>query len=200
MKNLVLRSVSGFIYITLVIVSILLGKYYFLALLFIFNGLALFEFYALYKTKNNDISPFAGILTGSIVYLIIILSKNTLIQENTMLLLPLLPVIFYIIELFRKNNNPLPSLAKIMFGIIYITLPLVLLGFLAAYQQSIGREVSIIIPGIFILIWTFDTSAYLIGIAIGKHKLMKAISPKKSWEGLIGGIIISAVVAYFLRL
>jgi phosphatidate cytidylyltransferase len=55
-----------------------------------------------------------------------------------------------------------------------------------------------IIIGFFILIWANDTGAYLTGMSLGKHKLMERISPKKTWEGFIGGIIIAALVAWFL--
>jgi phosphatidate cytidylyltransferase len=55
-----------------------------------------------------------------------------------------------------------------------------------------------IIIGFFILIWANDTGAYLTGMSFGSHKLMERISPKKTWEGLIGGIIIASVVAWFL--
>jgi phosphatidate cytidylyltransferase len=55
-----------------------------------------------------------------------------------------------------------------------------------------------IIVGFFILIWANDTGAYLTGISLGRHKLMVRISPKKTWEGFIGGILIASLVAWFL--
>jgi phosphatidate cytidylyltransferase len=55
-----------------------------------------------------------------------------------------------------------------------------------------------ILLGYFILLWIFDTAAYLIGITLGKHRLFEKISPKKSWEGFAGGVIITAGAAYLL--
>tara|TARA_B100001142_G_C14348697_1_gene661089 strand:+ start:8273 stop:8647 length:375 start_codon:yes stop_codon:yes gene_type:complete len=49
----------------------------------------------------------------------------------------------------------------------------------------------------FILTWTFDTFAYIIGVKIGKNKIMPSISPKKSWEGFIGGLIFTIIASYF---
>ena len=54
--------------------------------------------------------------------------------------------------------------------------------------------------GYLILLWLFDTGAYIIGSLIGKHKLMEKISPAKTWEGLIGGIIITIGIAFILSL
>jgi phosphatidate cytidylyltransferase len=55
-----------------------------------------------------------------------------------------------------------------------------------------------IIIGFFIVLWANDTGAYLTGISFGRHRLMERISPKKSWEGFAGGIIIALLVAWFL--
>jgi phosphatidate cytidylyltransferase len=52
--------------------------------------------------------------------------------------------------------------------------------------------------GILIILWMYDTGAYLSGSAIGKHKLMKSISPNKSWEGLLGGGILSLVTSVIM--
>ena len=53
-----------------------------------------------------------------------------------------------------------------------------------------------IILFMFILTWTFDTFAYLVGIQYGKHKIMPSISPKKSWEGFVGGFVFTIIAAY----
>lgn len=48
----------------------------------------------------------------------------------------------------------------------------------------------------FILTWTFDTFAYLVGIKFGKHKIIPTVSPKKSWEGFVGGFIFTVIAVY----
>jgi phosphatidate cytidylyltransferase len=55
-----------------------------------------------------------------------------------------------------------------------------------------------IVIGFFILLWVNDTFAYLVGVTTGRHRLMERISPKKSWEGFAGGLILSAAVSLFL--
>ncbi|GAI59219.1 unnamed protein product, partial [marine sediment metagenome] len=57
-----------------------------------------------------------------------------------------------------------------------------------------------ILLGFFILFWVSDTAAYLFGVSFGKHRLFKRISPRKSWEGLLGGAFIALITAYLLSL
>jgi len=51
---------------------------------------------------------------------------------------------------------------------------------------------------VFVLIWIYDSGAYLVGVSIGKHRLFERISPKKSWEGAIGGTLTAMLAAYFI--
>ena len=64
-------------------------------------------------------------------------------------------------------------------------------------HESITFSPGIII-GFFLLIWANDTGAYLAGVTFGKHRLMESISPKKTWEGFFGGLVIAAIVAWLL--
>jgi phosphatidate cytidylyltransferase len=111
-----------------------------------------------------------------------------------------------VIELYRKQEKPFDSLAHTFFSVLYTAIPFSMLPF-AAFSRtgldSILPHSSIkfspgIILGFFILLWANDTAAYLIGITFGKHRLLERISPKKSWEGFFGGVIIAAAIAWLL--
>ena len=69
---------------------------------------------------------------------------------------------------------------------LYVLVPLTLV-------HQIDRE---LILFMFIITWTFDTFAYLVGVQCGKHKIMPSVSPKKSWEGFVGGAIFTILAAY----
>ena len=75
-------------------------------------------------------------------------------------------------------------------AICYVIIPLLLIQILGIYNTNL-------ILFMFILTWTFDTFAYIIGVKIGKNKIMPSISPKKSWEGFIGGFIFTIIASYF---
>jgi phosphatidate cytidylyltransferase len=84
-----------------------------------------------------------------------------------------------------------------MWVILYITLPLALLPFWSKIDGNYQWQT---ILGTFILIWINDTGAYCIGILFGKHRLWEKVSPKKSWEGAIGGFVFTALGAYIISI
>jgi len=95
-------------------------------------------------------------------------------------------------ELFRKEENNISNIATGILGLSYIAIPLCLANYVV-FTNGIYNSFPLIL--LFILIWTNDTGAYLVGMSIGKHKLFPRISPKKSWEGLFGGIILTIIVS-----
>jgi phosphatidate cytidylyltransferase len=114
----------------------------------------------------------------------------------------LVPLSFsvFIFELFRNKQNPLQNIATTLLGLFYIALPLSLLVFIPNISLENGVFKKGLLLGFFILIWTNDTFAYLIGVKFGKNKLFERVSPKKSWEGSFGGFLFSIIVAYILSL
>lgn len=110
-------------------------------------------------------------------------------------------------ELYLKKKNPLNNWAYAMFSQIYLALPFALLNVLAFHSDetiSVSQYNPILPLSIFIFNWVNDTGAYCTGMLFGKHRLFERISPKKSWEGSIGGgvfsIIAAFVMAYFSHL
>ncbi len=110
-------------------------------------------------------------------------------------------IIFKIIlgELFLQNKNPIINIGVTLTGLLYIVLPFSILNFFyypeMNYGFPSGRPLLI---GFFIIIWGNDTFAYLSGMAFGKHKLFERISPKKTWEGTIGGGVFAVIAAIVL--
>ena len=115
-------------------------------------------------------------------------------------LIPLLLSIF-IIELYRNQNKPLHNIAFTLLGLLYVALPFSLLNYIVLSYSSyrIGYQSHLLI-GFFALAWANDSGAYAFGVSIGKNKLFPKISPKKSWEGLIGGFFTTALVAWLISM
>jgi phosphatidate cytidylyltransferase len=97
-----------------------------------------------------------------------------------------------VLALFYKNGNPIHNTAFALFGSIYVSVPLIFLNLIQ--QISLKYNVSFALA-MFVMIWTNDTFAYLAGIAFGKHKMFLQISPKKSWEGFAGGLIMVMIAS-----
>jgi phosphatidate cytidylyltransferase len=111
-----------------------------------------------------------------------------------------------ILELYRKQERPFDSIAHTLFSILYTAVPFSMFPFSAfshtGMESLLSHNGIIFSPGIvvgfFLLLWANDSGAYLVGVSIGKHRLMQRISPKKSWEGFFGGLFISMAVAWLL--
>ncbi|MEG1935302.1 MAG: phosphatidate cytidylyltransferase, partial [Rikenellaceae bacterium] len=93
-----------------------------------------------------------------------------------------------IVEMYRRNSDPLRSISYEIFAICYTIIPMLLL-----FQMS-----SALIVALFIMVWSNDVGAYLVGVSCGKHKLWERLSPKKSWEGFFGGVIATIIAAVII--
>ena len=167
---------------------------------------AQYEYYLLIRNTGVRPQMLSGILTGIIIYFISTLIAIGVIPKNFFLLLIPIMLIITIIELYRKQEKPFDSLAHTFFSELYIAVPFSMFPFAAFGRTGLNSLLHhgniIFSPGIiigfFILIWANDTGAYLTGMSFGRHKMMERISPKKTWEGFIGGIIIASLIAWFL--
>ncbi len=107
-------------------------------------------------------------------------------------------ILIAVITLFKYTNELYFDSGKLIFTVIYIALPF---GFAlglpkySAMQNYFTQEVFYL----FILIWSSDTFAYLTGKFFGKHKMSPKISPKKTWEGFAGGVILTLILAFFVE-
>jgi phosphatidate cytidylyltransferase len=111
-----------------------------------------------------------------------------------------------IIELYRKQERPFDSIAHTLLSVLYSAVPFSIFPFSAFSRSGLEPLIKLngiefspgIVIGFFLLLWANDTGAYLVGVTFGKHRLMERISPKKSWEGFFGGMLITLAAAWFL--
>ena len=193
------RAITGAIFVAALIAGIYFNEIIALSLFSLIVLLGTDEFYTLVK-KSKTIKPirFWGLLNS--LTTIIILGLITLqIIETKLVLIPLIMAFLtFIFELYRKKNHPFINISYTILPIIYIALPFAMLFHLGFYNTS-GYSFQVIL-GFFFLLWTSDTGAYLSGRSFGKHKLFERISPKKTWEGSIGGTLLTIAIAYVLSL
>ncbi len=204
MSNLITRTLTGAVFLAVMIGGILWNFWSYMFLFTLVSILGIWEFFSLMKNRISSSQKAAGIALG----LILIAAScgkyfypvaEGLFSKGLFLLVLVLPV-FLIIQLFRKGSV-LILFSPVLFGILYVVLPfcLLILSYSSESYWSSGNHTRIIL-GYFFLIWANDTFAYLVGISIGKHRLYERISPKKSWEGFIGGIICTQGIAYLFSL
>ncbi len=195
-KNLILRATSGILYVALIVFTLVCKNPLYYTLLFsFFTGVMIIEYNLL--TKENRTTPFRTTLdvlasVGMVWAFFFFYSGD---ENNQRIGFSL--IIFYLFYLFYVivrtifsdiNASAVRSIGSVLLGQLYITLPVVLSLF---YIQHVG---AFFLLFIFIILWVNDTSAYLVGSLLGRHKLYPAVSPKKSVEGLIGGLLLSVVI------
>jgi len=193
------------------IVIFVMGGFWIHPITFFLTGLIMligtqYEYYLMIRNTGVRPQMVPGIITGITAYFISTLIASGVIPDNSFLILIPMLLIIMVLELYRKQEKPFDSLAHTFFSLLYTAIPFSMFPFSAfsrtGMDSLLPHENIIFSPGIiigfFILTWANDTGAYLSGVTFGRHRLMERISPKKSWEGLFGGTILAAVVAWLL--
>ena len=189
MKEVIVRTISGVLYISIVIFSMLTTREWFMVLFLVLAIITLREFLKLIR------------LTSYLAYILLVLFlyfiSYKIFEIDAVYLLLILSCfvnLFLFKDLLWVNKIPMFEKKKYITVIFYIISGFVFLSLIPIYK---GRFEPNLVIGVFILIWANDTFAYIIGKSIGKRKLLERISPKKTIEGFIGGLV-GAICASFL--
>ena len=138
-------------------------------------------------------------LFGILLYIIIGLIGLGYLDIRFAYFLLLMFPLTIVFELFRKTDASWLRIGSYFTGFVFVAIPFGLMNALYFIPGFEGFSTAILI-GLFVLVWTSDVFAYLTGSMFGKHRLFERISPKKSWEGSIGGFIFALIAAYILSL
>jgi phosphatidate cytidylyltransferase len=195
-NNLVKRSLTGMAYVAIMLGGVLLHPFVFVAVFAIVLFLTQYEFYSLIQKEDQRPNKILSCILGVILFLICFCIASGFLPGRISLIVFLFFISLMIISVFKSNTNALKSLASEIFGFIYVAVPFSLMNFIV--QPSANEHSNIYYPwilaGVFFIIWVNDSAAYLTGSALGKHKMCPKISPKKSWEGLIGGAVFATIM------
>lgn len=194
MKELAIRTVTGSVYVIILLGAPLLGSWVFFVVFLLLTSLTLREFFRLSKLEGASPVLVPGILMGLWLFVQQFLKHElglSLSMETGFLALAL---ILFIIELFRDHQTPFLNLGMMIMGTVYIGIPMGLLPSLLYFDTITYHPVILIF--ILTVIWVHDTGAYLVGISFGKTPLIKKISPKKTVEGLVGGIVLGFIAVW----
>ena len=202
MKNFIVRTFTGIIFVAAIVASFLRPEA--MVLLFsIVTGLTIWEFTGLVNeredvTVNRFICTVAGIyFFFSMTYFCSDLYGGS---AKSVVFIPYLVTIIYLLvaELYLKQADPIQDWAYTMFSQLYIALPFSLLNVLAFTATNNGLVTfNTLLPlSVFVFLWVNDSGAYCVGSLLGRHKLFPRISPGKSWEGSVGGAVFVLAAAY----
>lgn len=195
LPNIVVRILAGTVFVGLLLGGILINQYTFLSIFILITLLSLYEFYGLIeKNAGVKISKLWGMGAGAVLVVASFLYFSTGVTIGIALYIAFMMLIF-VGELYLKREDPIKSLAYNVLGQIYIAVPFSLACYLA-YAHSSGDYHFLYILAVLVFIWVNDSFAYLTGMTFGKHRLFERISPKKSWEGFIGGAVFAMAASY----
>ena len=207
LKNLIVRAITGVFFVTAMVLGIL-HPHALIVLFALITGLSIWEYTGLVNNiKGVKVNRFISTIIGVYFFLAVAGLRLTPVEGFVVFVPYILSILYLLIsELYLKNENPINSWAYTMLGQMYIAMPFSMINVLAFQQIEPGQVTfDYLLPlSIFIFLWTNDTGAYLCGSLLGKHKLFPRISPKKSWEGSIGGgilvLIVAGVIGYFANI
>jgi len=172
------------------------GEWTYFALFFGICGLTQLEFYKLTGLDGmlplKSVGTFTGLLLFTVSFLV---ERGTIDASYYLLVFPVTASIFFI-KLYKKSDKkPFTNIAFTLCGIIYVAVPFALLNLIAFSGNVYSFQ---IVLGILSLFWASDTGAYFAGVRFGRRQLFARVSPKKSWEGSIGGAVTALVAALVL--
>lgn len=184
------RLLSGVVYVALLIIATSYSVTSFYVLFGVFMLIAINEFCRL--VHLNNIFP---LVFGAFTFYLATQFRTNQTNDVLLLIATLFVSIKCVLLLFNSKKERIDRLSKYVYAIGYVILPFIIITKIP-FSYNIFRPKIII--SIFILIWTNDTFAYIVGKSIGKHKLIERISPKKTIEGFIGGIVFSIIAGILI--
>ncbi len=221
MKNLMTRAGTAFVFVVIMCSCILWNVWSFgLIMLVILLG-SLREFYNITKDKRQILSPFSEmkskrtlLIGAGLLFFISFLLHGALGQlplgssQEAGLLRMLLerkfqfvdiaiffPILLFVLfgqELFSKASMPFTHIGWNLLASVYVLLPILLA------NEIYFTHSKYVLMAVIVLIWLNDSMAYASGMLFGRKKFFERLSPKKTWEGFIGGVLITSVIAFFV--
>lgn len=188
--------VTGIVGAAVIIASVLWNEWSYFAVFFLICFFTLREFYNLAGLDGHLPQKTFGIISGLIVYTLpFFIERNNLSDSYYFLIFPIVSFV-YLIKLYKRfERKPFTNIAFTFLGIFYVAIPFALLHIATFNSGSYNYE---IIFGILLILWVSDTGAYFAGTRFGRRKLFERISPKKTWEGFIGGAILGLLMAWII--
>jgi len=201
MPNLLTRTLSGIIFVGIIVGCLLLGRTTFCILFVVIAGLLLNEFNSLLEEhKLAQVNKTVSMISGAYLFVAFFL-YNSGISKIIIFAPYIASILFMLISgLYTKQKNAIENWAYSFAGQIFIALPLALMNILAFNTSLYSATLPL---AIFVFLWLNDSGAYCFGCSLSRYipyKLFPSISPKKSWIGSIGGgitVLLGATAFYF---
>ena len=197
-SQLTQRVLTALVAMPIVMAAVCWSAWSYFCLFLLVVVATMLEFYKLVGLGGIRPNTPWGILSGVLTYTLIFVYASGHMPPNCLYVLCPVIALVYPIELYKQGAPSFTNIAYTLLGIAYVSGPFALMHIMAFSQGAYSYEM---VLGIFCILWANDTGAYMVGSKLGKWRLFQRISPKKSWEGGLGGailaLIVSAVLAHY---
>ncbi len=192
-NNLTQRLITALVGAAVIIFCIVFNEWTYFAVFFVICLCALLEFYDLSGLDGMIPQKTFGTVCGMLIFsLTFFIEKEDISYRYYFLIFPIVSFV-YMIKLYKKfERKPFTNIAYMLLGLFYVAMPFSLLN-IAVFEN--GEYNFEIMFGCLFILWASDTGAYFAGTMFGKRKLFERISPKKSWEGAVGGAFLAIIFA-----
>lgn len=194
MNNFLVRAATGLSLAALIIFGLLWSSWFYLGLMLVAVVGGLWELYNVGRAQDGNFAArYKKTAIGLAIFmqLLSFAMNHRYSYVDISLIFACILFVFFIVELYAKSEKPFENIAWNLLALIYILLPILILNKLYFDKGKLT------VLAILFLSWFYDSWCYIFGSLFGKHKLFERVSPKKTIEGLVGGLAITLVLAYF---
>lgn len=195
-KNVITRSISGAVYVGVLVGAVLSGEIWIVLLTCLLAMLGVYEFISM--TSEGKFPRFATLLDIAAAVILQVAAGASASESpksfaTLMMVYMMLIVARIVTQLYAEHRNPVNSLSRSLMAQVYIAVPLAIL---IIIRNIFGAHLTL---ALLIFIWVNDTGAFCVGSLMGRNKLFERISPKKTWEGFWGGMLFCVIAAFVMR-
>ncbi|MBC7922903.1 MAG: phosphatidate cytidylyltransferase [Ferruginibacter sp.] len=195
-SNLQQRVLTALVALSILIPALRYSEWAYFVVFFAISMLTMLEFYRLVGLDDNQPLKFYGTFVGLFIYTLTFLIEHGFTDDRYYFLISPVASCIFFIKLYKKNERkPFTNIAFTFLGLIYVAVPIALLHVFILRNGVYSYQ---ILLGCLFLLWASDTGAYFAGVRYGKTKLFERVSPKKSWEGSVGGALAAGLTALVL--
>ena len=199
MKNLILRTLTGIGFVAVVVVALLLNRYCFGVLMIGLMAVMMIEFFRMTMRGEYLFSQVLSILAAIVLFVLTYLYRGFNFPGR-LVVLAIIPVFVVMINsLYVKDKTDFGKFANLYTSMLYIAVPVTMTNF--AVFSPHGEYSGVLLLSLFIITWVSDIGGYLFGMTIGQKfgkKLFPEVSPKKSWAGFWGGLVLAVAAGAVL--
>lgn len=196
MSNFIQRAITGILFILVIGAALILSPVSYAMIMACVITLATNEYCRLVRALGQRPHFFMALSINLMAFTLGFVIFFQGVDHRSLLALIALIWAVFLVELFSNNERPMHNIALTLLCNLYIGMPFALLNLLAFKNGAYDYRP---IVSMFVLTWINDTGAYLCGVTMGKHKLYERISPKKTIEGFIGGVVLTVAAAFGMQ-